>query len=55
MDDLKKDYIDPEGPPQRSRPKQLQTHKAPTDDGENINSTNKERDLLVASKPQIVP
>ena len=27
----------------------------PTDDVENINSTNKGRDLLLANKPQIVP
>ena len=43
------------GPKQMSRPKQLQTHNLPTDDVENINSTNKGRDLLLANKPRIVP
>ena len=33
-------------------PKQLQTH---TNDVENINSTNKGRDLLLANKPRFVP
>ena len=51
----RKDHIDLEGPNQRNRPKQLQTHNLPTDDVENINSTNKERDLLLAYKPRIVP
>ena len=55
MDDQKKDHIDPEGPSQENRPKQLQTYNLPTDDVENINSTNKGRDLLLANKPQIVP
>ena len=31
--------------------KQLQTHNLPTDDVENINSTNKGRDLLFTNKP----
>ena len=47
-------HIDPEGPPQVNHPKQLQTHNLPTDDEANINSTNKERDLLLPNKPQIV-
>ena len=55
MDDQRKNHIDPKGPKQRNRPKQLQTHNLPTDDVENINSTNKERDLLLANKPRIVP
>ena len=50
MDDQRKDHIDTKGPKQRNRPKQLQTHIV-----ENINSTNKRRDLLLAHKPQIVP
>ena len=54
MDDQKKDDIDPEGPPHRNHSKQLQTHNFPTDEVENINSTNKRRDLLLAKKPQIV-
>ena len=41
MDDQRKEHIDPEGPNQRNRPKKLQTHNLPTDDVENINSTNK--------------
>ena len=36
-------------------PKQLETHNLPTDDAENIKSTNKGRDLLLANKPRIVP
>ena len=35
--------------------KQLQTHNLPTNDVENINSTNKGKDLLLANKPRIVP
>ena len=31
----------------------LQTHNLPTDDVENIDSTNKGRDLLIVNKPQI--
>ena len=40
---------------QRNRPKQLQTYNMPTNDVENINSTNKGRDLLLANKPNFVP
>ena len=36
-------------------PKQLQTHNVPTYDMENINSTNKGRDLLLTNKLWIVP
>ena len=39
---------------QSNRPKQLQTHNLPTDDEENINNTNKGRDLLLANKPRVV-
>ena len=45
MDDQKKDYIDPKEPKQRNHSKQLYTNNLPTDDVENINSTNKERNL----------
>ena len=55
MDDQRKDYIDTKGPTQRNRPKQLQTHNLPSNDVENINSTNKERDLLLANKLRFVP
>ena len=41
IDDQRKDYIDPKIHKQRYRPKKLQTHNLPTDDVENINSTNK--------------
>ena len=51
MDVQKKDHIDLKVPKQRNRPRQLQTHNLPTDDVENINSTNKGRDLLLANKP----
>ena len=54
MDDQRKYHIDPEGPTQRNRPKQLQTHNLPTDDVENINSKNTGRDLLLAYSPLIV-
>ena len=55
MDDQKKDNIDPVGPTQENRLKHLQTHNLPTDDVENLNSTNKGKDLLLANKTQIVP
>ena len=47
MDDQRKDHIDPKGPTQMNRPKQLQTHNLPTDEVENMNNTNKRRDLLL--------
>ena len=50
VDDQTKDHIDTKGPKQRKRTKQLQTH-----DVENINSTNKGRNVLLANKPQIAP
>ena len=55
MDDQRKDHIDLKGPKQRHRLKQQQAHNLHTDDVENIYSTNKGRDLLLANKPQIVP
>ena len=55
MDDQRKDHIDPKGPKQRNFSEQLQTHNLPTDDVENINSTNKRRDILLANKPWTVP
>ena len=42
-------------PKQKNHPKQLQTHYLPTNDVENINSTNKGRNLLLANKLRIVP
>ena len=54
MDDQRKDLIDPKGPKQRNRSKQLQTHNLLTDDVENIDSSNKGRDLLLANKPRFV-
>ena len=48
MDYQRKDHIDTKRPKQRKRPKQLQTHNLPTNDVENINNTNKGRDLLFA-------
>ena len=54
MNVQRKDHTDPKGPKQRNRPKRLQIHNMPTDDVENINSANKERDLLIANKPWIV-
>ena len=55
MDNQRKDHINTKGLKQRNRPKQLQTHNLPTNDVENINSTNKGRDLLLANKPWFVP
>ena len=55
MDDQRNDHIDTKGPKQRNRPKQLQTHNLPTNDVENINNTNKGRDLLLANKLRFVP
>ena len=54
MDDRRKNHIDTKGLKQRNHPKQLQTHNLPTNDVENINSTNKGRDLQLANKPQFV-
>ena len=55
MDDQRKDYINPKGSKQRNCSKQLQTNNLPTNDVENINNTNKGKDLLLANKPRIVP
>ena len=55
MNDPRKDQIDTKGPKQRNHSKLQQTHNLPTDDMENINSTNKGRDLLLINKPLIVP
>ena len=55
VDDQRKDHIDTKGPKQRNRPKQLHTHNLPTNDVENINSTNKGRNLLLVNKPWFVP
>ena len=46
MDNQRKDHIDPKGLKQRSRPKQLQTHNLPTNNVENIYSTNKRREKI---------
>ena len=54
MDGQRRDHIDSKELKQRKRPKQLQIDNLPTDDVENINCTNKGRDLLLANKPQIV-
>ena len=55
MDDQGKDHIDPEGPNEKNHSKQQQTNNLPTDDVENINSTNKRRDVQLANKPWTVP
>ena len=52
FDDNNKDHIDPEGPTQGDHSKQQQIHNQPTSDVENINSTNKGRNLLLANKPE---
>ena len=55
MDDQKKDQINPKGPKQMDRSKQLQTHKVSTDDVENINSTKMKRDVLLAKESCLFP
>ena len=55
MDDQRKDHSDTKGPKQRNRPKQLQSHNLPTNVVENINSTNKERDLIFAKSRGLFP
>ena len=55
MDDQGKDHIGPKEPKQMNRPGQQQAHNMPADDVENINSTNKGRDLPLANKQRIVP
>ena len=54
MDDQREDHIDPKEPKQRNRPKQLQTYNLPIEDVENINSTNKGRDLVLANNLLLV-
>ena len=54
LDDQRKEHIDPKEPKQRNCSKQLQTDHLRTNDVENINSTNKGRDLQLANKPRIV-
>ena len=49
MNNQSKDHIDPKEPKQKNCPKQLQTHNLPIDDVENINSTNKGRDLVLTT------
>ena len=46
MNDQRKDHIDLKAPKQRNSPQKLQIYNLPTDDVENINGTNKGRDLL---------
>ena len=55
LDDERKDNTDPKGPKQKNCSKQLQIDNLPTDDVENINSTNKRRDLQLTNEPWIVP
>ena len=55
MNGQKKIHIDPKGPKLKNRAKQFQIYHLPTDYVENINSTNKGRDLLLVKKPRIVP
>ena len=55
LDDKKKDHIDPKRTQAKDCSKQLQTDNLPTDDVENINSTNKRRDVLLTNKSWIVP
>ena len=55
MDDQRKNPIDRKEPKQGNPSKQLQTHNLPTNNVENINTTNKGRDLLLANKPRLVP
>ena len=47
--------MDTKGPKQRNHPKKLRTHNLPTNDVENINSSNKGKDLLLANKLRFVP
>ena len=54
LDNQKKDHIVAKGPKKRNRSKQLQTNYLLTNDVDNINNRDKEIDLLVANKLQIV-
>ena len=51
MDEQRKNHI---GSKQRNHPKQLLTYNLPTDYMENINSTNKIRNLILTNKPWFV-
>ena len=55
LHDQRKDHIDSKRLKQRNRSKQLQTHNPTTDDVDNIDSTSKRRDLLLANEPRVVP
>ena len=55
MNYRKNDRIDPKGPKQRKRPKQLQIHNLPSDNVEHINSKNEGRDLLLGNNQRIIP
>ena len=55
MDYQGKDNRDPQRPPKRIGPHQLQTHNVPTNDMENTNDTNLGGDLQFAKKPRTVP
>ena len=55
MNDQRKDDIDIKGLKQKNHPKQLQTNNFPNNDVENINSTNKGKDLLLTNKLRFVP
>ena len=55
LDNQKKDYINPKGPKQRNCSKQLQTANLPTNYVENTNSTNKGKDLLLATSHRLFP
>ena len=55
MDEQRKDHIDPERPLKGNRPKKLKTYSLPTDDVENIYSTNKGRDLRSTTSCALFP
>ena len=55
LDDQWKDYINLKGSKQKNCSRQLQNDNLPTDIVENTNSTNKEKYLLLANKPRIIP
>ena len=50
LDDQRKDYINPKGSKQRNCSKKLLTDNLPTNNGENTNSRNKGKYLLLAKK-----
>ena len=54
IDDQRKCHIDTKGPKERNRSKQLQTRNWPINDVENINQTNKGRDLLFAKSRSLI-